>query len=50
MSDSEEKLKKVVEHLMAHETMTGEQFAACMEGAEIGEASATALVDSHIEE
>ncbi len=47
LKKDEEKLKKVVEHLMAHETMTGEQFAACMEGAEIGEASATSLFDSH---
>ena len=32
------------------ENMTGEQFAACMEGRVIGEASATAMFDSHAEE
>ena len=43
------KLKIVVEHLMQYETMTGAQFADCMEGRAIGEASATSLFDSHKE-
>jgi hypothetical protein len=30
---------------MEHENMTGAQFAACMEGKEVGEGSATALLD-----
>ena len=35
---------------MTHETMTGEQFAQCMADEEIGDASTTALFDSHMEE
>ena len=42
-----DKLKAVVEYLMQYETMTGAQFADCMEGRTIGEASATSLFDSH---
>ena len=34
-----------VDYLLEHENMTGAQFAACMEGKEIGESSATALLD-----
>ena len=49
LKKDEDKLKAVVDYLMKHETMTGEQFAACMAGEEIGEASATALFDSHME-
>ena len=45
-----EKMKLVVEFLLEHETMTGEQFAQCMEGKPIGEASDTALFDSFREE
>ncbi|MCD7859622.1 MAG: ATP-dependent zinc metalloprotease FtsH [Firmicutes bacterium] len=41
-----EKLQAVVDFLMAHETMTGEQFAACMEGRPIAEASSTSLLDA----
>ena len=40
-----EKLHQIVEFLLEHETMTGEQFAACMEGKAIEEASSTALFD-----
>ena len=50
LKKDEQKLKAVVDYLMEHENMTGEQFAACMEGKEIGEASATALFDSQTEE
>ena len=50
LKKDEEKLMQVVEHLMAHETMTGAQFAACMEGMAIQEASATALFDTPTEE
>ena len=49
LKKDEDKLKAVVDYLMKHETMTGEQFAACMAGEEIGETSATALFDSHME-
>ena len=45
---NEDKLKQVADYLVEHETMTGEQFAACMEGREIGEASSTSLFDEHI--
>lgn len=41
----EAKLKKVVDFLLEHETMTGAQFAACMEGKVIDAASSTALLD-----
>ena len=40
-----EKLQEVVDYLMEHETMTGEQFAACMENRQIEDASSTALFD-----
>ena len=49
LKKDEDKLKAVVDYLMKHETMTGEQFAARMAGEEIGESSATALFDSHME-
>lgn len=42
-----EKLKRVVAFLMEHETMTGTQFASCMEGKEIMEAGDTALFDAY---
>ena len=41
-----EKMKKVVDFLLEHETMTGQQFADCMAGKEIGEATATTLFDA----
>ncbi len=50
LKKDEQKLKAVVDYLMEHETMTGEQFAACMEGREVGETSTTALFDSHTED
>lgn len=42
-----EKLKSVVAFLMEHETMTGAQFASCMEGKEIMEAGDTSLFDAY---
>jgi hypothetical protein len=36
---------EVVEFLLKHETMTGEQFTDCMEGRQISEASETAMLD-----
>ena len=45
-----DKMKKVVEFLLEHETMTGAQFAQCMEGKEIQTASDTALFDAFKEE
>ena len=44
-----DKLQRVVDYLMEHETMTGEQFADCMEGKEIGEAHQGTLFDSFAE-
>ncbi len=42
-----EKLMAVVDFLMEHETMSGQQFADCMEGREIGaQSSDTALLDN----
>ena len=47
----EDKLHAVVEFLMANETMTGAQFAACMAGQQIEEnTSKTILFDSYTEE
>ena len=46
---NEDKVMAVVDHLMEHETMTGAQFADCMEGREIGEASKVSLFDAHDE-
>ena len=40
----------VVAHLLEHETMTGAQFADCMEDREIGEATKVSLFDAHKEE
>ncbi len=47
---NEDKVMAVVAHLMEHETMTGAQFADCMEGREIGEASKVSLFDAQKEE
>ena len=45
LTENEEKLMAVVEHLMKHETMAGSQFAACMEGKPIDENASTSLFD-----
>lgn len=42
-----DKMKQVVEFLLEHETMTGAQFAQCMAGEPISEASDTALLDAY---
>ncbi|MBP3305079.1 MAG: AAA family ATPase, partial [Oscillospiraceae bacterium] len=44
---NEAKVQKVVDFLMEHETMTGAQFADCMEDREIGEAEEVTLFDAH---
>ncbi len=41
-----EKMKRVVDFLLENETMTGQQFADCMAGNEIGEATETTLFDA----
>ena len=45
LKENEAKLQEVVDYLMEHETMSGEQFEACMEGREIAEGSSTSLFD-----
>ncbi len=45
LKKDEGKLMAVVDYLMEHETMTGEQFTACMEARSIEAASTTALFD-----
>ncbi len=46
LTDHKDQMKDVVEFLMEHETMSGAQFSACMEGRPIEERSATSLFDS----
>ena len=41
-----DKMKQVVAFLLAHETMTGQQFADCMAGKEISEKQETTLFDA----
>ncbi len=43
------KVREVADYLLAHESMTGAQFAACMEGREIGEGSDTSMFDGFTE-
>ncbi len=50
LTEHNEKVQKVVEYLLEHESMTGAQFTACMEGKDISEASDTALLDDFKEE
>ena len=45
LSDNADQLQAVADYLLANESMTGEQFAACMEGKEIGEGSDTSMFD-----
>ena len=49
LSDNAEKLRTVVDYLLEHESMTGEQFVACMNGEEVNEASETAMFDGFAE-
>ena len=50
LTEDKDKLMQVVDFLMQHETMSGTQFADCMEGREISEGSATSLFDGFKEE
>ena len=45
LSDNEAKLKELVEYLLEHESISGEQFEALMEGRELTEMSQTSLFD-----
>lgn len=46
LTENADKLNAVVDFLMEHESMTGEQFEAIMEGKAVGDASTTAMFDS----
>ena len=46
LTEHETQFNAVVEYLMEHETMSGAQFAACMEGKPIEEQSTTSLFDA----
>ncbi|MBE6933960.1 MAG: ATP-dependent zinc metalloprotease FtsH [Ruminococcaceae bacterium] len=50
LKDNEDKVMAVTDFLLEHETMTGAQFADCMEGREIGEATKVSLFESHKED
>jgi cell division protease FtsH len=50
LKENEAKLMQVVDYLLEHETMTGKQFADCMEGREIQDTSDTSLFDAFTEE
>ena len=50
LTEHADQMHAVVKYLLEHENMTGAQFAACMEGKEIGEGSDTALMDGFTEE
>ena len=50
LKEDQQKLMEVVEFLLANETMSGSQFAQCMEGQTITEGSATAMFDDFTEE
>ena len=50
LTEDKEKLMQVVDFLMERETMSGTQFADCMEGREISESSNTSLFDAFKEE
>ena len=45
LTENADKLNAVVDFLMEHESMTGEQFEAIMEGKAAGDASTTAMFD-----
>ena len=45
LADNKDKMKDVVEFLLKHETMSGAQFTACMEGKPIDEKAATSLFE-----
>ena len=45
LEENADKMDAVVDFLLKNESMTGEQFEACMEGREIGDSSTTSLFD-----
>ena len=50
LKDNADKITQVTEYLLAHETMSGSQFRACMEGENIGENTQTSLFEAFVEE
>jgi len=50
LKKNEDKVQQIVAFLLEHETMTGAQFADCMEGREIGEAQSVTMFDAQTEE
>ena len=46
LQEHRQQFDAVVEYLLEHESMTGAQFVACIEGTQIGASSATALFDT----
>ena len=50
LKENADKLQQVVDFLLEHENMTGEQFTACMEGRPIEEQSETSLFENLPEE
>ena len=50
LKEDEQKLHAIVEFLLANESMTGTQFAQCMEGQQIQEAGETSMFDNLPEE
>ena len=50
LSDDQQKLMAVVDYLLEHESITGEQFADLMEGREIEQTSTTSMFDGFKEE
>ena len=46
LKNNAEKVQKVTDFLLEHETMTGRQFVSCMKGEEIGEAEKVSLFDT----
>ncbi len=47
LSENAEKMQQVVDFLLINETMTGKQFADCMEGKPVGEAEENALLSAY---
>ena len=47
LNRDKEKLQKIVDFLLAHETMSGAQFTQCMQGEEITESSSASLFDAY---
>ncbi len=45
LKENQEKVQQVADFLLEHESMTGSQFADCMEGREVGEATEVSLFD-----